>query len=347
MKRFTAIVFACILALLCTACTDKKDQQNTTTTENGGSTALTTAGNNAQESTSATQPESSTAPETSEGETTTQADTGTTDPQNQSAAPNGQTTTDPAVRPTEQGDHTGAQQTAGKQAPVNGSVAEILTFYNAAANNTKQQKNFTVVTKGKLDCKIKELITTNKLVISGANKLLESLFKDEEFTETFKDGKGTQRTDKTPNTYLPVKNQDYMSKLTPADVLSASCTPKGDGWEVKIVIKEETVSPITPPPMHYKGMDTMDKEINLADLPNGITIHEDAKATYLVPDKSQMSGAGRDYSVRGIVNKNGTLDEYSFYEPLLLFGQAQMYVPIWLDVSIEGYFISDITFTYN
>jgi hypothetical protein len=209
-------------------------------------------------------------------------------------------------------------------APVNGSVAEIVKFYNTVANATKAQKNFSVRKNEKLDCHVTEGALT---ILDGA---ISSLRKDNpNMTETFKNGKGTINPDRTPQSFLPPDNKTYMSRLQPEWVKSATCKVKGKGWEIKLVLKTETVPAKTGvPKQHQSCMETLDVDWN--DLP--VTVLDSTTAT------------NYDATITALVDPGGQiLDELHIYEPVKVQGQVQVLVP--LDMTVEGYWKQDIWFS--
>lgn len=124
-------------------------------------------------------------------------------------------------------------------APVGGTVSQIVAFYNQYANATKAYSGRVRVSK------TDGTVTTINSVTGGSlvkNLLEEKLPQD--YTakpdKTFNNGRASDGT--TLVNYLPRSGQAKMSVLEPAGVASASCVKRGSGWRVTIVLKTETVS---------------------------------------------------------------------------------------------------------
>lgn len=218
----------------------------------------------------------------------------------------------------------GATDPVGPDTPS--GTAAIVKFYNDAANNTKSQKNFTAVKSDKLNCNITE----------GALTIIDSLLNDlrsdkPNQKEVFVNGKGTINSGNTPQKFLPVSGQSYMSKLEPGWVQSATCTKNANGtFTINLKLKEESFLAVTGDAVHHHScMDTLD--IDWAGLP--VKVHD------------QTKGRVHDATIKAVVNKEGTLlQEVHIYEPVEVKGQVQ--VVVWADITVEGYWKQDITFTY-
>lgn len=166
---------------------------------------------------------------TAPGETTTMADT--TAPEVTTAE--GETTTIEAT--TAEGDTTavGETTTAGTlKAPS--TAAEIVAYYNTAANKVKPQAK-SIVQNYEKNRPIGDVeVGNNKVLTSIGTRLVNANMGD------IKDKKGvvsTSQADK--NTNFPVEGQTWTSKLTPAMVDSAKCVEGNGQYIITIILKDE------------------------------------------------------------------------------------------------------------
>lgn len=125
-------------------------------------------------------------------------------------------------------------KTAAPKSPTELAVAK----YNTAVNNAKKLKNGTITERAIIDFKITK--TSMPTMKSVMNNILKSLSEDNS-TEVWKikDGKDKD-TNLTPNELISPSNQ--LSKLTIADVTSASEKKTKTGSVITIKLKKETVS---------------------------------------------------------------------------------------------------------
>ena len=349
MKKLIALLLATIMCLGFVACGDKDKPETTTTTEVTTTTdPNATADPNAPATTiDPNAPTTTTDPNAPTTTTDPNAPTTTTDPNAPTTTtdPNAPTTTTDPNKPVAPV----VAKVNGLTPPVNGSVADIVAFYNASANATKSSPKVKLEKYDTLNIAAEKLFTDNKTIMGWLGGLIEDLNKDrQKFTETFVNGKGTESTGRTIKNFIPVTDQDYMSRLKPEYVQSASCVQKGSGWEIKISLKEETAGILSPAPQHGSCMDTLEMVLNPNDLPKELTVEDGAVATYSVPNKSQFGGKGEDYSVYAVVNPNGKLDAYKNYEPVRLVGRASVKLSILPkfggDLILVGYFKTEVDF---
>ena len=122
-------------------------------------------------------------------------------------------------------------------APVGGSTAQIVAFYNQTANAVKSTKNITVKRHDKTEGTVNIPAIAKAFMGDGADMDPNS---EETKTESFVNGKGTKDTSLTLKNFLPVRGQDYVSQLKASYVKSASCVKQGDGWIIKITLKDES-----------------------------------------------------------------------------------------------------------
>lgn len=305
MKRTLALILALVLALgmvfVLAACKDK-DTGGETTTE-----PTTQAEENTDEVTDPVDgpTEEPSSEEDTTGEPVTDDKGNTVEPSTKKGDP-----------PT--GTVTTTTPPAKIDAPVGGSVAQIVAFYNKAANDTKAAKNFTATRHNKLDCNLTEG------VLKAANELLGDLRTDKTKTVTFVNGKGTgSDSGETTNKFLPPAGDvAHMSKLTAAGVASAKCEKKGTGWQITLKLKEEVHDAKKVPPHHGSCMDTLD--VDWDGLPINV---KEPMATYKGAD------------IKAVVNKDGKLDSLYIYEPVAVRGSTVLGKLV-----VEGYWLQEITF---
>lgn len=123
-------------------------------------------------------------------------------------------------------------------APVGGSIEQIVGFYNQHANAVKLTDKVTVTNNviRDVDLHIPFLLRPfipRALLMSLSNK-------NQTITDTFVNGVGTDETSRSLNYFLPVNGRPYVSKLLPSHVQSASCIMQNNNWIVTIRLKEES-----------------------------------------------------------------------------------------------------------
>lgn len=197
MKKLLAILLAFSMLFAFAACGGNGDEETTTTTVADETTAAPVA----DETTAAPADQTTAADETTAadattvaGETTTVADETTTEAAN--AMPEGK--------------------------------EEIVKYYNTVINNAK--KNSKSIHSNYMVHAVAGEITG---IPSALDSIGQSLIKDNMGEdENKKNVTWSSAADK--NAYFPVEGETYASKLTAADVKSASITEKNGKWEIKI-----------------------------------------------------------------------------------------------------------------
>ena len=201
-----------------------------------------------------------------------------------------------------------------------------MAFYNNAANNTHDHRNFTAQRHNVLNANVTEG------VLQAVNAVLNDLRENTNVTERFVNGRGTNDTSETPRNFLPVSGQPYMSRLRPAYVHSASATQNANGtFTINIRMNDESFRALTGVPhRHDTVMDTLDVDWN--DLP--LTVHEETMA--------HIRGA----TIRAVVSPDGQLlQSLHIDQPVEVRGQVQ--AVFWLNIAVTGYWRQNITFTYH
>ncbi len=226
---------------------------------------------------------------------------------------------------------------SGLTAPVGGSIADIVTFYNRYANATKEYQGKITVQR-----KMGTITKITKMTI-GAKQILQTVLnrqlKDKDETKTFINGKNPENSNDTLEKFLPRSAGQKMSTLTPAGVKSAACIKDGNGWKVTITLKKEVMNGIdTIPPHHSSVMDPLEIDNESMD---PFTI---GKGQVVYGQTSEPNNGG---TITAKVNPNGYLDYLKLDAPLQISGELGLSTfPGGLDTVIDGSFWGDLTFTY-
>ena len=238
MKKIIALLLALAMIFAFAACKGKDDNKDTTadSTQGAGADVQDTqtgdAESNAAESTA---DDTAVAPSEGGSEAATQGQQGGS-----------------------QGGQQGNKPAAEIKAPVNGSKAEIVAFFNKYAS---AMKSYT----GKVSVK-RVQGTTSKINSLNPDKILgiDLIAKAEPLlpndypktaTKTFNGGKASDGT--TLASFLPAaKRASY--NVDPAGVKSASCVKQGSGWKVSITLVTESGEGLTyVPKYHGSCFDTL------------------------------------------------------------------------------------------
>lgn len=133
------------------------------------------------------------------------------------------------------------------KAPVGGSVADIVTYYNTAVNNAKKYPGKVAIdrTQGTVSSLEEISIGLAKSVVEGV------LPNDYPQHEAYSFTNGKASNGKTAASFLPVDDKSYASNLTPAGVKSAVCTANGNGSKVVITLISESGNDINFVPKHH------------------------------------------------------------------------------------------------
>ena len=236
MKRIIAILLALIMIFAFAACKSKDDKNDNTTAESSQDanadvqdTQTGDAESNAAESTA----DDSTAVAPSEGgsEAATQGQ--------QSGSQGGQQSNKPAAE---------------IKAPVNGSKAEIVAFFNKYASAMKSYTGKVSVKRVQGTTSKINSITGGSAIAGIAEPLLPNDYPKTD-NKTFNGGKASDGT--TLASFLPAaKRASY--NVDPAGVKSASCVKQGSGWKVSITLVTESGEGLTyVPKYHSSCFDTL------------------------------------------------------------------------------------------
>lgn len=252
----------------------------------------------------------------------------------ESTTENGETTTG------EEETSTGTESTTAKpgpdgiNAPVGGTKAQIVAFYNQYANATKEYKGKVTV---KRDMGTVTEITKMALFKSILQRVLDRQLEDESKTKTFNNGYVSGDKNDTLPKFLPRGAGKPMSELVPAGVKSATCVKSGSGWKVTITLYKEIVSGLNTPPKHHTSvMDPM--TIDPKDL-DPFTIGE-GKVTY-----GDINSKDTGASLVAVFNDKGYLESLNLDAPLRIAGKLG-FNNKGIDTVIDGKWWGKMTFTY-
>jgi len=129
-------------------------------------------------------------------------------------------------------------------APVGGSIAQILDFYNTKANALKAADQITVKKHEEREgtVNIPAIVRVFVKNLGGDGDRTFDPNVDKTISETFINGKGTGDSSLSLNDFLPVNGERFVSQLKLAYIKSAACIKQEDGWRLEITLKDETAS---------------------------------------------------------------------------------------------------------
>lgn len=248
------------------------------------------------------------------------------------------TADDTAVAPSEGGSEAATQGQQGNKpaaeikAPVNGSKAEIVAFFNKYATAMKQYKGKVTVNRVQG--------TTSKINSLDPNKILgvdlvakaEPLLPNDSKTDnkTFNGGKAADGT--TLASFLPASKRAAYNVDPNKGVKSASCVKQGSGWKVSITLVVESGEGLTFVPTHHGScFDTLS------------LTPDDFKP--FSPKSTKVTYQSGTFTF--VLNADGTLASINVSEPAnvvckLTFGNSN----VGIDANFTGTWKQDFTFTY-
>ena len=225
MKRIIAILLALIMIFAFAACKGKDDKNDTTaeSSQDANADVQDTQAGDAESNVAESTADDSTAVAPSEG--------------GSEAATQGQ-----------QGGSQGGKPSAeGINAPVNGSKADIVAFFNKYATAMKQYKGKVTVKRVQGTTSKINSITGGSAIANIAQPLLPNDY-PKTATQTFNGGKASDGT--TLASFLPASKRAAYN-VNPAGVKSASCVKQGNGWKVSITLIVESGEGLTFVPTHH------------------------------------------------------------------------------------------------
>lgn len=307
MKRIIAILLALIMIFAFAACKSKDDKNDNTTAESSQDanadvqdTQAGDAESNAAESTA----DDSTAVAPSEGgsEAATQGQQGGS-----------------------QGGQQGNKPAAEIKAPVNGSKADIVAFFNKYATAMKQYKGKVTVKRVQGTTSKINSITGGSAIANIAQPLLPNDY-PQTATQTFNGGKASDGT--TLASFLPASKRAAYN-VNPAGVKSASCVKQGNGWKVSITLIVESGEGLTFVPTHHGScFDTL-------------SLTKDSFGPF-EPVSTKVNYQSGTFTF--VLNADGTLASINVSEPANVVCKLKKGISI--DADFTGTWKQDFTFTY-
>ncbi|HZJ78004.1 MAG TPA: hypothetical protein VFD52_04310 [Clostridia bacterium] len=216
----------------------------------------------------------------------------------------------------------------GINAPVNGSKADIVKFYNTYANATKAYSGTVKIHREQQ--KKADLAKFEVKFLRGlANGMLSKAMGERDIKDkTFTKGKSSDGT--TLVKFLPPGDKAKMSTLTASQVKSATCTATDGGWKVKLTLVEEKVGYNGNPKAHQASMDIL------------AVTDKDVDPFEIVKDTCEFKYSGA--TIEAVVNEDGLLDSLKIFEPVYITATLKKGVSI--DAEVNGSWEQDITFKY-
>ena len=304
MKKIIALLLALAMIFAFAACKGKDDNKDTTADSTQG------AGADVQDTQAG-------------GEDTTAAE-----------APSGDSTAAPSEgsEAATQGQQGGTQGSADINAPVNGSKADIVAFFNKYATAMKQYKGKVTVKRVQGTTSKINSLDPNKILgvdlVAKAEPLLPNDY-PKTATQTFNGGKAADGT--TLASFLPASKRAAYN-VNPAGVKSASCVKQGNGWKVSITLVVESGEGLTFVPTHHGScFDTLS------------LTPDDFKP--FNPKSTKVTYQSGTFTF--VLRADGTLASISVSEPAnvvcrLTFGNSN----VGIDADFTGTWKQDFTFTY-
>lgn len=220
--------------------------------------------------------------------------------------------------------------------PDGSSIAEIVSFYNTAANAAKAYK-------GKMELNISQG-TVSKIVestfadaqIAIANGMLPNdypVFKT--FTVINGNGNGRNETKGVNETrnikkILPIDDNEKMSTLTADGVKSATRTRVEGGYRVVITLKEETINKLGARPKHHSSC-------------MGILEVTEDDLRPLKIDKLDVNYSGG--VITAVIDDKNRLVEFDAVDPMRI-SMTLRWMHIFNTVVIETCYKQNVKFTY-
>ena len=302
MKKIIALLLALAMIFAFAACKGKDDNKDTTADSTQG------AGADVQDTQAG-------------GEDTTAAE-----------APSGDSTEAPSEGGSEaatQGQQGGSQggkpSPEGINAPVNGSKADIVAFFNKYATAMKQYKGKVTVKRVQGTTSKINSITGGSAIANIAQPLLPNDY-PQTATQTFNGGKAADGT--TLASFLPASKRAVYN-VNPAGVKSASCVKQGNGWKVSITLIVESGEGLTFVPTHHGScFDTL-------------SLTKDSFGPF-EPVSTKVNYQSGTFTF--VLNADGTLASINVTEPANVVCKLKKGISI--DADFTGTWKQDFTFTY-
>ena len=220
---------------------------------------------------------------------------------------------------------TGGQTAAVINAPVNGSKADIVNFFNKYATAMKQYTGKVTVKRVQGTTSKINSITGGDAVKDKAEPLLPNDY-PQTSTKTFNGGKASDGT--TLSKFLPA--DDLTAYNVPAEgVKSATCVKQGSGWKVSITLVPESGTGLQyVPKYHSKCFDTL-------------SLSEDDFKPF-TPKSTTVNYQSGTYTF--VLGADGRITSISVSEPANVVCKLSLGISI--DADFTGTWKQDYTFTY-
>ena len=309
MKRLFALMLALAMIFAFAACKNDAGKDDETTTAADAAGADVSAGDE-----TVAPADESNAPVTD--------DTGSTVPATGDEA---STAAGPQNADETKGGSTGGQTAAVINAPVNGSKADIVNFFNKYATAMKQYTGKVTVKRVQGTTSKINSITGGDAVKDKAEPLLPNDY-PQTSTKTFNGGKASDGT--TLAKFLPA--DDLTAYNVPAEgVKSATCVKQGSGWKVSITLVPESGTGLQyVPKYHSKCFDTL-------------SLSEDDFKPF-TPKSTTVNYQSGTYTF--VLGADGRITSISVSEPANVVCKLSLGISI--DADFTGTWKQDYTFTY-
>lgn len=238
-------------------------------------------------------------------------------------------TDDTDVSATEDNDDVTTKAPVKISAPVNGSTAQIVKFYNDYANATKAYKGTVKIkkTEGRVS-KLTKFLGEGKAKDLASGMLEDATGGSSTKTKTFTNGKCSDGDSLVK--FLPPSKRTTMSTLTANGVKSATCTAVNGGWKVVIKLKQEKVGFNEKPTAHDSCIDILE------------IAPDDVKPFTINTEATEFNYKGG--TIEAVINSSGLLTSLKISEPVYITTKLKWLFSI--DTEIDGGWNQDIAFTY-
>lgn len=238
-------------------------------------------------------------------------------------------TDDTDVSATEDNDDVTTKAPVKISAPVNGSTAQIVKFYNDYANATKAYKGTVKIkkTEGRVS-KLTKFLGEGKAKDLASGMLEDATGGSSTKTKTFTNGKCSDGDSLVK--FLPPSKRTTMSTLTANGVKSATCTAVNGGWKVVIKLKQEKVGFNEKPTAHDSCIDILE------------IAPDDVKPFTINTEATEFNYKGG--TIEAVINSSGLLTSLKISEPVYITTKLKLLFSI--DTEIDGGWNQDIAFTY-
>lgn len=302
MKKIIALLLALAMIFAFAACKGKDDNKDTTADSTQG------AGADVQDTQAG-------------GEDTTAAEA----PSDDSTEAPSEGGSEAATQGQQGGSQGGKPSPEGINAPVNGSKADIVAFFNKYATAMKQYKGKVTVKRVQGTTSKINSITGGSAIANIAQPLLPNDY-PQTATQTFNGGKAADGT--TLASFLPASKRAAYN-VNPAGVKSASCVKQGNGWKVSITLIVESGEGLTFVPTHHGScFDTL-------------SLTKDSFGPF-EPVSTKVNYQSGTFTF--VLNADGTLASINVTEPANVVCKLKKGISI--DADFTGTWKQDFTFTY-